>query len=266
MPINISKKLHLEYSLKPFLAQFLGPVFSENISSDKKIEALKFILTFLSQKLKLFDHCFHPNLTDIVKNSNENEIDLESFRTYELNLKKTESEIFFNFSSSIKNHVKKAERIGLTCITSSLPLELVRLSLRNKIITIKQAKIFEKMWNYIQSTKQGFILYVQNKDGLIYSGGAFVINNDKVSFVLSASNKELKSSGGNSLLIWEAIKKCKAMAGIRTFDFEGSMLHNVETYFKHFRPDKIEYMHIKINRLSKLYNYVYAIKKIFRSI
>ena len=61
----------------------------------------------------------------------------------------------------------------------------------------------------------------------------FVVWDERASYnLLSGTDPELRQSGAQSLLLWEAIRSAGATS--RCFDFEGSMLRGVEMFFRGF--------------------------------
>ncbi len=250
MPINISYKYGIKYSLKPYLAQFLGPIFADKINDETKASVLELLSKQLGQQFNFFDHCLHPSLSSVVSKINFRKFIFEKFHSYELNLNDSDENIYKNFSTSVTNHIRKAQRKGLRCIDSRCPLWLAQSLVEQNIISKEQSKTFLQLAQHIISQNQGFILYSQSQEGITCAGGLFIINFNKVTFIGSASNPDYKKYGGNSMLIWEAIKKCRGYSHINTFDFEGSMLPNIEKYFVGFRPQKIFYYRMQLQPIA----------------
>lgn len=51
--------------------------------------------------------------------------------------------------------------------------------------------------------------------------------------IIAGYNKDLAHHGAGAIAIWEAIKYAKSL-GLKIFDFEGSMIPQIETYFRGF--------------------------------
>ncbi len=71
------------------------------------------------------------------------------------------------------------------------------------------------------------------KNGDIHGGVYLVIWNGTAHYIAGGSHPEKRQSGAMSLLIWRAIEWAAAQ-GCHTFDFEGSMIPQVETLFRAF--------------------------------
>ncbi|MDR1659961.1 MAG: GNAT family N-acetyltransferase [Desulfovibrio sp.] len=65
-------------------------------------------------------------------------------------------------------------------------------------------------------------------------------------YLLSGGDPELRNSGAQSLVLWEAIKFAATVT--RKFDFEGSMLEPVERFFRAFGARLRPYFHVTFAR------------------
>jgi GNAT acetyltransferase-like protein len=61
-------------------------------------------------------------------------------------------------------------------------------------------------------------------------------------YLMGGGDPQLRTSGASSLLIWEAIKRARAVSQV--FDFEGSMLRPVERFFRAFGGRQTPYLHV----------------------
>ena len=61
-------------------------------------------------------------------------------------------------------------------------------------------------------------------------------------YLLGGSDPNFRSSGANSLLLWEAIKFASGVT--KRFDFEGSMIEPIERYFRGFGATQKPYLSI----------------------
>ena len=76
------------------------------------------------------------------------------------------------------------------------------------------------------------ILVGRDRDGDVHAAGFFVHDARWGYYLLGASDPELRTSGAASLVMWEAIERAAARGA--GFDFEGSMLRDVERFFRAF--------------------------------
>ena len=117
---------------------------------------------------------------------------------------------------------------------------------------------FEKNWlknvcDTCISRNQGKMFHAVDQYGNV-SSSIFIIWDDRSAYYLmgGSRNDHSKPRGGNSLLLWEAIKFSASVT--KKFNFEGSMIENVEKFFRGFGGELEIYHHILQARpLIKLY-------------
>jgi hypothetical protein len=73
----------------------------------------------------------------------------------------------------------------------------------------------------------------ETEKGAIHGGVYIIIWNQTAHYIAGGSHPEKRQSGAMTLLIWRAIEWAAAQ-GCHTFDFEGSMIPQVETLFRAF--------------------------------
>ena len=61
-------------------------------------------------------------------------------------------------------------------------------------------------------------------------------------YLMGGGDPQLRTSGAGSLLMWEAIRRARAVSQV--FDFEGSMLRPVERFFRAFGGRQTPYPHV----------------------
>ena len=76
------------------------------------------------------------------------------------------------------------------------------------------------------------VLVARGDDGQAHAAGYFVWDDDAMYYLVGVSDKELRSSGATSLLLWTAIELAAERGLI--FDFEGSMIRSIERFFRAF--------------------------------
>lgn len=76
------------------------------------------------------------------------------------------------------------------------------------------------------------ILYAADGAGTIHAAAYLVWDENSAYYLLAGVNPRLKSSGANSLLVWNAIRFAGNVT--RKFDFEGTMLEPIERFFSGF--------------------------------
>ena len=76
---------------------------------------------------------------------------------------------------------------------------------------------------------------------------AFLVHDPNTSYLLTSGvDTELRSSGAQSLLVWEAIRYAATVS--RCFDFAGSMLEQVERFNRSFGARQTPYLYVERSR------------------
>ncbi len=93
--------------------------------------------------------------------------------------------------------------------------------------------------------KNGNGKYICAKDpeGNVHSCAYFVYDDKVCYYLLGATDPEFRSSGAQSLILWEGIKFASGVS--RVFDFEGSMIEGIENFFRQFGGNCCVYYEVR---------------------
>ena len=172
--------------------------------------------------------------------------------------------VFNSFSYSKKKNIKKAEKI----LEIKFNLSAKFFFDNHKMTLSKQKKnisygyeLFENIYENGYKNKSAITIYAEDSNGNIH-GALFVIWDENSAYsLISTIDPDYRNSGSGSLLVREIIKFLSTRT--RKFDFEGSMIENVENSFRQFGAIQKPYFQIKkIN--SKLYKTLKIIKPIIK--
>lgn len=86
------------------------------------------------------------------------------------------------------------------------------------------------------------MLFASDDDERIHAVAYIVFDRHTAYYLLGGGDPELRTSGGSSLLMWEAILRARETCQV--FDFEGSMLKPVERFFRAFGGRQTPYLHV----------------------
>jgi predicted acetyltransferase len=86
------------------------------------------------------------------------------------------------------------------------------------------------------------MLFACDGDDRVHAVAYLVWDSASAYYLLSGADPALRSSGAQSLLLWEAIRRARDVTS--TFDFEGSMLAPVERFFRDFGGRQTPYLHV----------------------
>ncbi|MAT53554.1 MAG: hypothetical protein CMN32_03675 [Saprospirales bacterium] len=251
-PLPIKKKGPLPYAYQPRLTQFGGPVFrafkEQRHRQHHQIKsALQEAIKALP-KLVAIDINLHPELSFFMPFQWAGYKVKPRF-TYWLPLEAGYADLKNEFSSSIRNHLKKAAKAGLEITKTEDPSQFLSLALRATVYSAAEAETFQAIWKAISGHRQAFILEAHTPDGQLAAAAAFIPDVRNFIFFGNALSPSLRNSGAGSLLIAEGIHIACESCQHEYFDFEGSMLPPVEQYFRAFNPEGVMYLNISRKKL-----------------
>ena len=161
--------------------------------------------------------------------------------TFQIDLTKSEEVLNNGLSDKTRNQIKKAkESLTIEETTkSSVITELVKATYerQNKRSPYSNQQ-FESLHKTL-SEKGCFKAYVASyeneKAAIVYT-----IFDESTTYLLITGQSDKKISGSVSYLIWHSLLEAKKR-GCSTFDFEGSMIEGVESFFRSFGGNQIPY-------------------------
>ena len=94
------------------------------------------------------------------------------------------------------------------------------------------------------------IFFARDPAGRVHAALYLVWDSGAAYYLMGGTDPELRNSGAGNLLIWEAIQFSASLT--RAFDFEGSMIEPIESFFRSFgaRQSPYSYVSRKSNRFA----------------
>lgn len=168
--------------------------------------------------------------------------------TYVLNLRKDEAVLKGDMSSSLRNDLRKAQKDRLE-VKKSDDLNQVQ-SLVMKTFSRQDMKTSDYLGRVLfqfanESNSFAFITYRNGRP----SAGAFCVYDNRTAYyLLGGYDHENKHHGAGPLAVWSSIQYAKDL-GLEWFDFEGSMVPQVEQFFRGFGGELVPYYRINKAKL-----------------
>jgi hypothetical protein len=164
--------------------------------------------------------------------------------TYLIPLEREEDALFAAMSAERRKSVRKALKDGLTverCYDFTVLRELVLKTFERKSRSLN-TKLMDAIFGAFGiSDSFAFLARVNG----VPSACVFCIHYNGVSYYLFGGyDSGNRHHGAGPLCMWEAIKHARN-SGIKTFDLEGSMLPEVERYFRDFGGELVPYYTIQ---------------------
>ncbi|MBX9850837.1 MAG: GNAT family N-acetyltransferase [Cytophagaceae bacterium] len=250
-------------SLTPYggiwIKYFEGQKYASELSFEKEV------YSSLIEKLPPFDFFalkFYPGFSNWLpfywkgfKQTTAYTYIIEDLRNYE--------QIFNEFKENIRREIRKAEK-ELTVYSSDDISILYHLKKENALINhsplTASEEYLKSIYNFCKENNTGNLLIAKDQNGNIHAAAFFVTDHSCCYYLYGAAAPAYKNSGAMSLLMWEAIKK--ASQKVNKFNFEGSMVEEIERFFRSFGARQVPYFVIqKTNsRILKLRDFI---KEIF---
>jgi hypothetical protein len=169
---------------------------------------------------------------------------LELRYTYRLENSASEEALWDGLSGNVRGHIRKARK--LVEVREDLGLD--------RFYSV-WAKTFERQglhapdFGRLERIEAACgprgartMLFAQDETGQIHAVAYVVWDRHGAYYLLSGGDPELRRSGAQSLLLWEAIVRARSTTDV--FDFEGSMLKPVERFFRDFGGRQTPYLHV----------------------
>lgn len=158
--------------------------------------------------------------------------------------------IYESFNKIAKRNIKSAK--NKVSILNTTNLEHL-YNMLDKTFAAQKRKnpmnknIIKRIVETCDANGTGFYSEAIDKDGNIHSCAYFVYDKNICYYLLGATDSEFRSSGTQSLVIWDGIQF--AAKHSKVFDFEGSMVEGIENFFRQFGGKCVPYYTIRKGNL-----------------
>ena len=191
-----------------------------------------------------FDICLLPHLENHLPFDRKN-FSHKTRYTFRLEKQVSAETTFQEFSSSLRSQIRKAEK--LVTISKS---EDVQLLFKMSTCTFtRQGKknpfslrYLKQIYEACAQNNCGKILVASDQNKQVHAAIYIVWDTHCVYYLLGGGDEHFRSSGSYSLLLWKGIQW--ALKQNATFDFCGSMLPQVERFFRGFGGLQVPYFQI----------------------
>jgi len=248
IPLTYHRKWGFKIATQPALTPYSGIIFKNldtkyvnRLSQEKMIscETAK----VLKQKNNLIKFNFPPGSPDLQP------FIWEGFSTgirytYIISLESSLEDIWNSMDNRRRNDIRKAERDGLIIIPSDDFTQTFKLVEKTFARQTKDIQFKKNAFSYnkiLGQRKQCKSFLTKNKDGEAIAVVYIIWDNQRSYYLLGGYDTERSHHGASALAMWEAIKFSKEILKLKEFDFEGSMIPQVEQFFRKFGGKFIPY-------------------------
>lgn len=165
--------------------------------------------------------------------------------TYRLERLDSEQELWNGLGANIRGHIRKAGKQGVT-VRTDLGMErfheVLSKTFERQAVRPPERDLLERIEAACAPRRARTMLFACDEDDRIHAVAYVVWDTASAYYLLSGADPALRSSGAQSLLLWEAIRRSRDVTS--AFDFEGSMLVPVERFFRDFGGRQTPYLHV----------------------
>ncbi len=155
-------------------------------------------------------------------------------------------EVYNNFDHAKRKNIKKANKI----VEIRFDMSPSDFYANHKMTLAKQKQsisysyeLFERIYRASYERSCGKTIFAVDENNNVH-GALFVVwDNESAYDLISTFDPDFRNSGASSLLVFEIIKYLKDK--VDKFDFEGSMIENVENSFRQFGAKQKPYFNIR---------------------
>lgn len=251
LPFYKSKMKTLSVISNPFLSPYQGILlfYPPNLSSiTSKYSFETRVIRDLKDQLN--DHCsffnvsFHPSFENWYPFYWDNYKQTTRY-TYLLHHIKDHEAIQANFDNKLKRQLaKSAEKYKIIQENDSRSLFTnLQKSLSKQQVNFKMTEDFlEGLFKDLTDQNQGIILSAKDINGNFASSMLLVWDKDCAYSLVLGMDESILKNDSMKLLLWESIKI--ASKQVDNYNFEGSMIENVERVFRSFGGKRTPYFNI----------------------
>jgi hypothetical protein len=170
---------------------------------------------------------------------------LELHYTYRLHGIGSEDAVWDGMRGNIRREIRKALR--RVEVRDDLPLDRfhavwAKTFERQSLPVPAPLAVLERLDAACRARGAGTRLSAHDDAGRVHAVAYAVWDPNAAYYLLGGADAELRTSGAGSLLLWESIRRARAVTDV--FDFEGSMLAPVERHFRAFGARQTPYLRV----------------------
>ncbi len=269
-PYYKKKKFGLTTLTQPMLTPYLGPYILTN-SEQKNASKLSFEKKVLYELInglpKVHREVYHghPRWTNW-KPLHWKGYQQSTRYTYHIDLTQEIQDVFQSFTDKTRNIIKIADsKFSVEPNSDSdVMYALVESTFQKQGLQVPYNKLyFKTLHKYFEkeNSYKSFVAY----DSMDYTkksvAGVYMTFDSDTAYLMLTGRVGPEAGGAVSSLIWKCIKQAKEM-GKTTFDFEGSMIEGVDSFFRSFGGSHVPYHRITRTSNKLIYILLHLLNRI----
>lgn len=235
MPYFMKRKGPFRYLTLPPFVKHMGPFLAPALRDLKHEQALYDQLIDQLPSFHAFKQNFHPSVTNWLPFFWRG-FQQTTYYTYRLPLQ-DEDKLRAGINRNMRRNLKKAQAIlrvtqgeDLRAFYRLHSLSFERQGLPNPF-TYDQ---LERHDTALAAHSARQLFFAEDENGRVHSAAYLIWDHRVAYYHLAGDDPDLRQSGSGIFLVWTAIRYAREVLGLEIFDFEGSMLKNVEAIRRQF--------------------------------
>jgi len=239
----------LKLMVQPQLTQTLGPWirYPKNQKYEKKLSFDKQIINALLEQLPRYDYFsqnFHYSITNWLPFYWKG-FQQTTLYTYVIDDLTNHSTLLKKFSSAKRKNIRKSSTI--VEVKFDMPAKMFynnhKMTLLKQDLKISYSyELFERIYRTVYEHNCGKTIYAVDKDSNIHCA-LFIVWYEKSAYdLISTIDPYFRNTGAATLLLYEIMKYVSNLT--EKFDFDGSMIEQVENSFRQFGAKQNPYFHV----------------------
>jgi len=243
----------LRFHSNPLLCKYLGICYYDFQGKKYQIESKKRrVAERLISEIKdigTFDYNFHPSVIDWLPFYWQGFSQTTKY-TYIINLEGKElQEIKNQFNNRLRSKINKAEKENKYSIIYEVPYKDF-FKVNEKTFRRQGGRMpynYNRLKNLVKTLEEKQAVELM---GVIDEGGRLMsvlgqfMDRQSAYLVLNGFDPNTIRSGANEFLICNAIQSAKER-GLNRYDFEGSMISGIESFYRNFGGDLVPFLNIQ---------------------
>lgn len=173
--------------------------------------------------------------------------------------------VWKGFRDNVKTDIRKSSKIVTVEKECSIDLliDMQRQTFERQGRSLPyDEELIRNIDRYLVDRDARVLLCAIDADGNCHAAAYFVFDNNRCYYLIGGGSPAYRNSGATSLLIWEGIKIASERSEI--FDFEGSMIEDIERFVRAFGAKPRVYYRVK--KFRKTYAILDGIKPVIKKI
>lgn len=266
MPYLLRKKMGMKYIICPQHTQINGIWTRNDLNEEQRQQACDSLILQLNDMHLAYYYQQYPLHSEVPEYLRGKGFKIKTRWTYRIDELSNLDAVINKFSKNKKRQLQKA--LSLHADPTLSPEDFYNfheytLQERGKSISYSREH-FMQLYRAAVEHQQGQIIAIRNPEGTLLAAVFLVWDATATYFLIPAHSTTYAATGAPALMVLEAIKWARGKSV--AFDFEGSMIKNIENSYRQFGATKTYYYSVHryynwLFRFALLYNSIISRKK-----